>query len=425
MQGSAMPEPPPAAAASCCSAFAAVALGWSGARFYAGARIRPDPSASAWRRCQVAPAAASARHGAAVAAELTQDDRKLLEALAVVERPPRALRERAFKASLPTSPQAARLVLLERGLWTPRGCAAAAAEAAARADARSFLRATSPFSGAALDEAGRLAGRLHARAGGSGSESAWAGGGVDLRGLAAHAMDHYARGRCDDALAAAADEAARPWLLLLLADAADAVPPGSLVDETTSMRGESLYLPAGLVPMLPLALAEAAALSPDRPSNPALCIALPAFEGEAPPGAVFRCTAGRLRRHSFDGVDAALAAPAPALAPDLLFALAAAPRLPPTPARLAPPPPLRPLLASDVPPDIRPPPPEARVALPASRRWDARRRRPLTGPLRRRLDLVAHQQLAAALAGAEPPYDAAALAAEAAAVERRCALAPR
>ena len=120
---------------------------------------------------------------------------------------------------------------------------------------------------------------------------------LDLTGLAAYAIDDEGNQDPDDAISLDGD---RLWVHV--ADVAALVPPDSDMDREARSRGANLYLPEGIVNMLPQAVTERLGLGL-QPVSPALSIGLCCRPDGEPADIEIRSTLIRAQRLTYPQVD--------------------------------------------------------------------------------------------------------------------------
>jgi exoribonuclease II len=123
---------------------------------------------------------------------------------------------------------------------------------------------------------------------------------LDLTGLPAYAIDDEGNQDPDDAISLDGD---RLWVHV--ADVAALVPPDSAMDREARSRGANLYLPEGIVNMLPQAVTDRLGLGL-QPVSPALSFGMRCGADGEPTDIEIRPTLIRAQRLTYGEVDAAL-----------------------------------------------------------------------------------------------------------------------
>jgi len=126
---------------------------------------------------------------------------------------------------------------------------------------------------------------------------------LDLTDLASYAIDDEGNRDPDDAISLEGD---RLWVHV--ADVAALVPPGGDLDLEARARGANLYLPEGVVNMLPQAVTDCLGLGL-QPVSPALSFGMRCGADGEPTEIQVRPTLIRARRLTYDEVDGAIDAP--------------------------------------------------------------------------------------------------------------------
>lgn len=126
---------------------------------------------------------------------------------------------------------------------------------------------------------------------------------LDLTGLAAYAIDDEGNQDPDDAIGLDGD---RLWVHV--ADVAALVPPDSDIDREARSRGANLYIPEGIVNMLPQAITDRLGLGL-QPVSPALSFGMRCGTDGEPTDIEIRPTLIRAQRLTYAEVDARLDGP--------------------------------------------------------------------------------------------------------------------
>ncbi|KAL6060483.1 hypothetical protein QOT17_013510 [Balamuthia mandrillaris] len=84
----------------------------------------------------------------------------------------------------------------------------------------------------------------------------------DLRDHQVFAVDNFDATEIDDAFSIAEDSTGAEWVFVHIADPSKWITPHSVIDEEALRRGNTIYLPSQLIPMLPPAMVSQASLRP-------------------------------------------------------------------------------------------------------------------------------------------------------------------